>query len=394
MEQWKKTLAICCFSTFIVSIGMGQMAPMLPIYIEELGITDPAEISHWSGIIFGANFITLAIAAPVWGRLSDRYGRRLMVLRASLWLSIIMIGMGFARSVWDLAFLRLLQGAMSGFLGAVIPLVAQETPKERSGWALGMFFTSQVSGALIGPLFGGFLAEQLNCRATFLAIGAFCFLGFLAALGIKETAHQQSKQASLSFADCWQKLPDQRLIISLFITNFVLQFTLMSSHPIITVYIKTLIPETEHLALISGAIFSATGFASMISASKIGNISDRIGPDKVLFTALVTAGIVSIPQAFVSTPLQLGLLRFILGIATAGLLPSINSLIRRYTPSDSLGRIYGVNQSSQFIGMFSGSLFGGTFSGMFGIPVILILSGILLLINAVWFHYYQPERNP
>ncbi len=393
MEQWKKTLAICCFATFIVSIGMGQLAPMLPIYIEELGISDPAEISHWAGIIFGANFITLAIAAPIWGQLSDRYGRRPMVLRASLWLTIIMIGMGFARSVWDLAVLRLIQGAMSGFLGAVVSLIAQETPKQRSGWALGMFLSSQVGGALIGPLIGGFLAEQFNCRTTFIVIGCFCFLGFLAALCIKETASVQPQKNKSSFADCWKKLPQPQLIIKLAITNFILQFTLMSVHPIITVYIKSIIPETGHLALISGAVFSATGFASMISASPIGNLSDRIGPDKVLFSALIIAGFISIPQAFVTTPWQLGILRFILGIATAGLLPSINSLIRRYTPPDSLGRIYGFNQSAQFIGMFSGAFFGGTFSGIWGIPAILIFSGIILLANALAFRFLLPLKS-
>lgn len=385
MEQWKRTLAICCFSTFIVSIGMGQMAPMLPIYVEELGITDPAEISRWSGIIFGANFITLAIAAPIWGRLSDKYGRRPMVLRACLWLSIIMIGMGFARNVQDLALLRLAQGAMSGFLGAVVPLIAQETPKGRSGWALGMFFTSQVSGALIGPLFGGLLAEQFNCRATFIAIGLFCLLGFFAALGIKESNRPQADNVPPSFRECWRSLPDPRLILALFATNFILQFTLMSSQPIITVYIKTIIPETEHLALIAGAIFSATGFASMVSASRIGKLSDRIGPQKILFAALIAAGVFSIPQAFVSSPWQLGILRFLLGIATAGLMPSINSLIRQRTPAGSLGRIYGINQSAQFVGMFTGSLSGGLLAGIIGIPAILILSGILLLFNAASF---------
>lgn len=385
MEQWRKNLYICCFATFIVSIGMGQMAPMLPIYVEELGVHDPAEISRWTGIIFGANFVTLTIAAPIWGKLSDKYGRKLMMLRASLWLSVIMVGMGFARSVWDLAALRFLQGAMSGYLGAVVPLIAQETPAERSGWALGMFFTSQVGGALIGPLFGGGLSEQYGCRTAFIFIGVFCFLGFLAALGIKETKKPAPAAKQLSLSQIWSSLNSPGLITCLFVTNFILQFTLMSSHPIITIYIKTLLPNSDHLALIAGAVFSASGFASMISASPIGKLSDRIGPEKVLYIALIVAGIFSIPQAFVHTPFELGTLRFILGMATAGLLPSINSLIRRHTPQNALGQIYGINQSAQFIGMFSGSICGGYFAGILGIPAILIISGIMLLINAIYF---------
>jgi MFS family permease len=119
---------------------MSQMAPILPLYIAELGIDDPADVARWSGIVFGCNFISLAIFSPIWGRLSDRLGRKPMILRASGWLGLIMIGMGFAQSVWHLVILRLLQGCLSGFQAAVIPLLAQETPKRRSGWAMGIYF--------------------------------------------------------------------------------------------------------------------------------------------------------------------------------------------------------------------------------------------------------------
>lgn len=385
MEPWKKTVYICCFATFIVSVGMGQVAPMLPIFVAELGIGDQSEISRWSGIIFGLNFVTLAVAAPIWGRLSDKYGRRPMVLRASLWLSIIMIGMGFARDVYDLAVLRFLQGAMSGFLGAIIPLVAQETPSSQSGWALGIFYTCQVGGALIGPLIGGYIAEIYSCRMTFIVVGVFCFLGFLASFGIKETVKPKGVQKLPSIGECFLSLPRPRLILGLYATNFLLQFTLMSSHPIITLYIKELIPETEHLALISGAVFSVAGFASMVAASPLGRISDKIGPDRVLVASLIVAGLFSLPQAFVENPWQLGLLRFVLGASVAGLLPSINSLIRRNTPEGSLGRVYGLNQSAQFVGMFSGSLAGGFAASNFGIPAILFCSGLMLLTNAALF---------
>ena len=392
MEYWKKNLGICCFACFIVSIGMSQMAPILPLYIAETGITNPADIARWSGIIFGANFISLAIASPIWGRLSDRYGRKPMALRASLWLGIIMIGMGLAQNVWQMTALRLIQGAMSGFLGAITPLIAQETPEDKSGWALGIFFTSQVSGALIGPLLGGWLSEMFSCRQTFFVVGGFCFLGFIATCFIHETFRLQPKAAALSLREVWASLPDSRLIFGLFITTFLMHFSLMSIQPIITVYIATLIPESDHIALTAGAVFSAAGIASALSASRIGHLSDRIGPQRVLLAALIVAGLVFLPQAFVRTPLELGTLRFILGLATAGLLPSINSLIRRSTPSFCMGRIYGLNQAAQFTGMFSGSVLGGWLAASIGIASVFLIPGVLLLINAGWFRFmsYRP----
>ena len=95
---WKKNLLICCVASFIVSIGMSQMAPILPLYIAELGVKNPADVARWAGIVFGCNFISLAIFSPIWGRLSDRFGRKPMILRASGWLGLIMIGMGFAQN--------------------------------------------------------------------------------------------------------------------------------------------------------------------------------------------------------------------------------------------------------------------------------------------------------
>jgi MFS family permease len=385
MEAWKKNLWVCYFAVFIVSIGMSQMAPILPLYIEHLGISDTESIERWSGIIFGCNFISLAIFSPIWGKYSDRYGRKPMALRASLWLSVIMFGLGLAQNVYQLALLRLIQGALSGFQGAIIPLIATQTPVEKSGWALGIIFTGQVSGALLGPLIGGYLSELVGYRQTFFIISAFCFLGFLALAAFVKEDHKPDKmKKNISISEVWHSLPNPQLIRCLFVTTFLLQFALISIQPILTVYISQLSPSANHIALIAGVVYSCSGLASMLTASRLGHISDHIGAHKVLLGALLLGGIVFIPQAFVTSPWQLGALRFGLGIATAGLLPSINSLIRQNTPKDALGRIYGLNQSAQFVGMFSGSFLGGTLAAWLGISHMFFITAAFLLIDAYW----------
>lgn len=384
MEIWKRNLWICCIASFIVSIGMSQMAPMLPLYVAELGGTNPGDVARWSGIIFSCNFISLAIFSPIWGRLSDRYGRKPMVLRASLALAVIMFGMGLAQNVWQLCGLRLIQGTMSGFQAAIIPMVAQEAPSDRSGWALGMFFTSQVSGALLGPVFGGWLAETVGYRYTFFVIGSFCLMGFFSIFALRENFHVQPQAAALGLRESFQRLPNPKLIVGLFITTLVMQFALMSIQPIITVYITQLVTSQDHIALIAGLVFSCAGFASMLTASRIGHLADHIGSEKVLLASLLLAGFSFIPQGFVRNPAELGFLRFLLGIATAGLLPSVNNLIRQHTPPVCLGRIYGFNQSFQFIGNFLGAFLGGNIAAEFGIQNIFFFTALLLLLNAVW----------
>jgi len=387
METWKKNLYACWFAVFIVSSGMSQMAPMLPLYIEHLGIHDTAAISQWSGIVFGSNFISLAIFSPIWGKYADKYGRKPMILRASLWLSIIMACMGFVDNVYQLTGLRILQGALSGFQSAVVTLIATQTPNGRAGWALGVLFSGQVGGTLLGPLFGGYLSEVIGFRGDFIAIAIMCFIAFIISfLFIKEQKFTADKK-TLNFREVWNCLPNPKVTVCLFITTLVMQLALMSIQPIITVYITQLSSNTNHIALISGAVFAASGLASIIAAPKLGRISDRIGPQKVLLTALIVAGLLFIPQAFVENPWQLGILRFLLGLATAGLLPSINSLIKQSTSTLVTGRAFGYNQSAQFLGVFLGSILGGQMAAYFGIQYVFFFTGLLLLINAIWVYH-------
>lgn len=386
MEIWKKNLFVCWFSVFAVSSGMSQIAPILPLYIEHLGIHDVAAIEQWSGIAFGINFITLAVFSPIWGKAADKYGRKPMLLRASLWLALIGTAMGFAQNVYQFVALRMLQGALSGFIAAAITLVATQTPSERVGWALGTLTTGSVGGALLGPLFGGYLAETLGIRSNFIAMGILATLAFLTTwFFVKENFTKSSKE-TLSMAEAWKLIPHPGLFVAMCATTFVMQLAIMSIEPIVTVYVTQLSQTGTHIALIAGAVFSASGLANVLAAPRLGRLSDKIGPHRVILAALVLAGVLQIPQAFVQASWQLGVLRFLLGIAVAGLLPSINTLVRRSTPDRVTGRAYGFSQSAQFLGMFAGAAAGGQIAAHFGIQNVFFFTGALLLANALWVY--------
>ena len=383
MEQWKRNVYICTLAAFITSAGMSQLAPMLPLYIQSLGVDEPGQVARWAGIVFAMNFVTLAIFSPIWGRLSDRYGRKIMCLRAVVWLGVINFGMGMAQQVWHLVVLRLMQGALSGFLATAMPLVSSESPKKRAGWALGLFFTGQISGSLIGPLLGGWLAETVGFRNTYFVVGVMCLFSSLAILGIHETRKPVNENVvSYSNREAFRSLARPSLLYGIFLTTFTFQFSLMCVQPILTVYIAGLVPEPDHIALISGAVFSSAGFASALFGSRLGALSDRIGAQKVLFCSLLVACLVSVPQAFVTAPWQLGFLRFIHGIAVAGLMPSVNHLIKEASPPEFLGRMYGFNQSFQFVGMSSGAIFGGYIAEHFGISVLFFIAAAMLMTSA------------
>ncbi|RYM02158.1 MFS transporter [Sporolactobacillus sp. THM7-7] len=384
LPVWKRNLYVCWFGAFATAAGMSQIIPFLPMFIEHLGVHETAEIERWSGLIFGATFLVSALVSPLWGALADKYGRKPMLLRAGLGMSLVIFCMAFAQNVYQLFILRLIMGTVAGFIPASIILVATQTPRQYSGWALGVLSTGGVGGSLIGPLFGGFLSEWIGMRLVFINTSIMLFCAFLAALiFIREKFVPPTKKAP-SFRKVWQLVPHPGLFIAMFVTTFMVQLANMSIQPIITVYVKILAPHTEYLGMISGIVVAASGLASVIAAPWLGRLSDRIGARRVLLFALIFSGIVFIPQAFVTDPWQLTVFRFLLGLATAGILPSINAIVKRMAPSSITGRLFGYNQSAQFLGTLGGALLGGHMAATFGIKYVFLSTGLLMFINAFW----------
>lgn len=368
-------------------IGMSQIAPIMPLYIKQLGIHNTSQIEQIAGIAFGVTFVVSAIFSPIWGYAADKFGRKPMLLRASFGMAIVVGSMGLAQNVYELIALRILQGVITGYSTACTTLIATQTEKKHAGWALGVLSTAFVSGSLLGPLLGGYLDEFLGLKFTFFLTGGLMLVAFFTTLFfVKENFVPSEKKKVESTKEVWRQLPNSKIILTLFVSSFILQFAYYSIEPIITVYIGQLSRNLNHIALISGMAFSASGLASIIAAPRLGRLSDRIGPQKVVLGALILAGIIFIPQAFVKNPWQLMALRFGLGIATAGLSPSINTLLKKITPERLTGRIFGFNISAYYMGTFTGSVVGGQIASRLGIKYVFFITSALLFFNAVWIY--------
>ncbi|WP_425059285.1 Staphyloferrin B transporter [Sporomusa carbonis] len=386
MEMWKRNLFICWLGAFATSSALSQVAPVLPLYIEHLGIHNTESIEMWSGIAFGCTTLVAALFSPLWGKLADKYGRKPMLLRASLGMAIVVTCIGFVQNVYQLVGFRLLQGTISGFNSGAITLIATQTCKERAGWALGILSTGVVCGTLLGPLIGGYLAEALGFRSVFFTMGILLLIAFILTLVFVKENFTRKETHVLSFHEICDRLPDKRLLISMFITTFILQLALFTIEPIITVYIGALSPGSDHIAVISGLTFAASGVASILAAPWLGKLSDKIGAHKVILVALVTASCLFIPQAFVKNEWQLMALRFLLGLSTGALLPSINTLLKQSIPDEVAGQVYGYNQMAQFLGTFGGAVAGGQIAAHFGLNYVFLVTSALLFLNAVWVY--------
>lgn len=386
MKLWKRNLIVCWFGMFVTGIGMSQIAPVMPLYIKHLGISNTASISELSGIAFGITYIISAIFSPIWGNAADKYGRKPMLLRASLGMAIVIFCMGLAPNVYVLIGLRLLQGTITGYSTACTTLIATQTDKENAGYALGTLSTASIAGSLLGPTIGGLIEDSFGLQPVFFITGALLLVAFVTTLlFVKEDFAREAKM-TLSASEVWNSVPEKSLTIVLSVTFFIITLALYTIEPIITVYVTQLSKNASHIALISGLAFSASGLANIISAPNLGKLSDKVGAHKVILVSLVAAGLIYIPQAFVKNPWQLMGLRFLLGLTLGGLNPSINTLVKKITPASITGRIFGFTISAGYLGIFGGSVLGGQVAARFGISYVFFITSALLLLNALWVY--------
>ncbi|MFF7710568.1 MFS transporter [Pseudomonas sp. NPDC007930] len=388
-QHWQRNLAVCVFGAFTTIVAMTLLLPFLPLYVQSLGVNDPAAIVQWSGVAFAATFFSAALTAPLWGRLGDRYGRKLMLIRASLGMALAMSLIGLAQDVYQLVALRLLAGLLGGYASGSTILVATQTPKARSAWALGVLASGIMAGNLAGPLIGGLLPPLVGIRNTFFLAGAVIFVAFLAtALLLKESPRPKAEPGAKP-ALRWAELEQRRPVLLMYAAACLLMFATLSIEPIITVYLQVL--NAEPVTLMAGLAMSATALGSILSAPRLGKLADRVGHWKVVAASLALAALCVLPQAWVQNGWQLIALRFASGLALGGLLPCIAAILRHSVPSSVAGRVLGYSTSAQYVGQVLGPLAGGYLGGHVGMRAVFVLTALLLALNAVLCRFGRPR---
>lgn len=386
METWKRTVYISLLCVFCTSFGVSQLAPILPLYFHDLGVKTPEAMSLWSGLATGATYLIVCLAAPFWGRVADKKGRKITLIRSSFGMALCNLLLAFQTTPEGVVLIRLVQGLVSGFYTATITLIASETPLERTGWALGLLASANLTGSLIGPLIGGYLADIIGIRNDFILVGILMSIaGVLATVFIHENYQPKANVEKLTLSKLKEKIPEFNSIVALCIASFIYAICIMSLQPVISIYIKGIVPSnTENVAFIAGAVFSAMGIAQLISSSPLGKLVDKIGPRKVLMVSLIYVGILNIPQAYVSDVYQLAIIRFLQGFGLGGMLPALNTYLSSKTPREFTGQVFSYNQSSLFLGYFLGSIGGASLMAWLGFTTLFWASGGLFIVSALW----------
>lgn len=358
-----------------------MLIPFLPMYLtRELGV-DAASVNIWSGVVFSSTFLVSAVMAPIWGRMADRRGKRLMAIRASLLLSISYFLGGIVTSPLQLTFMRMFQGFASGLWPMELAIMTIYAPPKKLGICLGIMQGALTAGGIIGPLFGGILAEVFSMRMSFFLAAAALFLNFIVLVFfIKEpptdTAGADSATDSEGDKVSLWKIPVIRLML---VSAALVQVVILIVQPILTTYISHLAGDLDNLVFISGLIFSLGGFSSAITAPLWGRFGQHHGFVKALRWSLVLAGIFFFVQALPDTLYTFAASQFAIGLFFSGIYPSINAILAEKTSASIKGRVFGLMFSAQQIGAMGGPILGGVIATFLGMKYVFLAAGALLL---------------
>lgn len=384
---WKKNLFVLSIAVFIAGIAFSEIMPFLSLYINTLGNFSHQQLNFWSGIVYSGTFIVSAVVSPWWGKLADKKGRKPMILRAGIGMSIVIACMGLIQNVWQLLLLRMLQGVFAGFISNSNALVATETPKTNSGQALGTIASATTAGTLLGPLVGGALTSIFSYRITFMITGGLLLLcSILVLFFVHEDDFKPVTAKKLDKASgVIKSLRSPHLIFGLLLTTLIIQAANNSINPIVSLYVRQLLNGHDNVVFISGVIAALPGIATFLVASRFGALGDKIGTHKIIVAGFIAASIFFFLTAFVRNTVELGILRFLVGFSDACLFPQVQTMLTKNSPVAVTGRIFSWNQSAMYIGNIVGPLLGSFVSGMFNYSMVFIVTTVIVLINLLLF---------
>ncbi|MCK4514271.1 MAG: MFS transporter [Spirochaetaceae bacterium] len=396
--MWRRNLYGAWLSQLLAIAGFGFVLPFVPFYIQELGVTNPDELRLWTGILSAAPALGMAIMAPIWGLLADRWGKKLMMLRAMFFGTIIMSLMAITQSVQAVLVLRICQGLFTGTMTAAAALVATGTPKHRLSYALGLLSSSTFIGISVGPMIGGLVAEWVGYRPSFLMGGAMVAIGFVLVLVLVHESDADASEDDESTIDEpeLKRRPLGRLasvismqMLGLFTLILILRFVRALPIPFLPLYVQELRGELAGSATATGMISAGRGAVTALSAVTITRLGDRHPRMLLVGILLAAAGVLSLPLYFAGSIWAFSAFLILATFFLGGVEPLIQAdLSSRVSPARR-GLLFGVQSSIASMGWFVAPLVGSLISIRLSIAhIFLILTVFLFITAAVVFVVY------
>ena len=291
--DWRRNLAAVTVATFIGFTGFTFVMPFLPLYFEQLGVSDIGAIAMWSGVSLGITPAVTAIMAPMWARVGERYGRKLMVARSLFSFVVIMGAMSFVTAPWQVFALRAVQGLFAGYGMLALTMAAESSPSAQMAMAIGWVQTAQRLGPALGPVVGGMFAHAFGLRLAFVAAAALFFGAFLLVIvGYREGPSRRHEPA----ADRPARVTLRSLLevphFGLFlIMIFSLQMVDRSVGPVLPLYLREIGTPLARVPVVAGLIFTVAAGSAAFGNYMCARLLQRVAAPTLVMGAAVVASI-------------------------------------------------------------------------------------------------------
>jgi MFS transporter, DHA1 family, multidrug resistance protein len=378
---WKKNLYIIAVAEFLAVAGFTMINPFLPLYLQHFGNFTRDEAAFWSGIGIGGGSIAMFLSAPMWGMLSDRYGRRPMFLRSLFGGAAVLAILILLTNVYAFIGLRVIQGAFTGTVAAASALVATSSPRDKIPLAMGILMGTVYAGNSFGPLMGGYLSDNFGFAVTFmvtaalLAIGGLLVLFFTREYFVPPTKEQRTSLGkTLSLAVSPGLFP---LLIVIVATNGGTQMIA----PVVTLLIGDINPGGD-VASAAGLAFGITAIFASISSFTMGRLAKVISLKNILIFSCLITGLLYILPFWANSVAWIVITVGLTGLVVGGTVVSSTSMVSYTVPPNVQGIAYGVAQSATGLGRGIGPMIGGALVPWIGLrPVFLVVAGIFLVMT-------------
>lgn len=334
-EGWQRNVWALALCVFIAFVGFQFFTPFLPLYVRELGVSDPAGIALWSGLLTAITPTVSGLLSPLFGRLADRFGRKLMLIRSLAAFTVIIAAMGMVTSVRQLLVARCLQGLFAGFTPMAMALASVSAPRDKVSVAIARVQGAQLLSVAVGPAVGGLVAAQLGTRRAFFMTAALCAVALIALIFLFHEARPLARRESrVRGATPLREFLRYPYFVTVAMLLLIAQFIDRGLALMIPLHVAHL-PDVPAIAATSGVIISVAAIAAAISASVVARLYEAFPIGLLLASQFVVGGAFCAAMALAGNPITLLLLRTMAAICLGGALTLAYSLGGLIVPGET-----------------------------------------------------------
>jgi len=358
MTQWRKNQLATTISAALIFFGYTLVMPFLPAFVRELGITSKAGVAFWSGLILSCSPLVASLCGPIWGRMGDRWGLRIMAQRATVANALLWFSMGFAQNIYQLLALRAVLGLLGGFNSVSVALITHAAPRDKVPQIVGTLQAVQILAAGVGPLAGGILANIIGVRYTFFVTGIIMLGSVVSIFALYRDVPGDSKKTppAKEASSFWRRPQFLTAMLVLFFINMA-DRTFGLTVPLFLEELGTT------AAWVAGVVISLATFGEALSAWISGKLASKVSLQSLISTRLVASIAVLLPMVYAYTTLQFSVLRVFLALLAGGMLTLTVTAASDVIPEEYRGTGFALLQSTSMLGGAAGPLVAGGLAG-------------------------------